>query len=494
MLYSKHTFIKQGSLTFNDNGKKKFNKSEMRIKDKALMSRESYGEDGIIEDVTVEDNLILGEVDNLLVNNALSKVKKINELLMSIGKDKKTVIYGGGAQTESFISCCNTNSINIIRIVDRNKTMVFGIETADISRENLEDADVIIVTPYFAVNEIKKYIQSLDLNAECLYLADICGEVLFTGHENIWAPDCSSAVNNVNVVKEIDAVKMATKSISEQSSYFATLRYHGQHKSKIKSTNASVEFEKKVGVIIQGPVVSKQQFTFNTIKLYNEIYPNATIILSTWIDDVEADNWKELGLRFELVKSSRPDVRGYQNVNLQLTTTYNGIEKAKQLGLEYAMKTRTDFRFYNPDLIRLMHFFMKKYPISLKNQKERIVIFPPRYDYFFFICDFFMFGNIEDLKEYWSVEPYFTNDYQGESAETMIGIRYSEKIGEKIPNSLDYIKEYRRVIKDRFVVVEDKILDWIWYKYFYNKTWESEYHYNVINFVDWLNMVEGDKQ
>ena len=242
MLSSKHIFIQQGDLKYNDNGRKKFNKSEMRRFDKQLMEWVSDINDRLAElpagkkyilifrsktksffekytqimyadyvetivssknhiyevsandidsivyvfagareeflnypdfknnsvflcDLPLKDilgfehsELYFSEVVKILHESTLGRLKKLNDVLETIPTEDKVIIYGGGYQTEIFFRYANIKRLDIIGIVDIKQTKVFN-EIPDVpSKEILEKADTIIVTPFYAVQQIKSYL------------------------------------------------------------------------------------------------------------------------------------------------------------------------------------------------------------------------------------------------------------------------------------------------------------------------------------------------
>lgn len=574
MLNSRHIFIQQGSLTSNDNGRKKFNKSEMRYEDEQILKWVSHVNDRLLEaagipgsilvlrkgekdllyrytqlehfsfgrEITAEDAVemkkvlegeaakdgvcfivagsraefslkektgvrycylygcglqdilemgdgipILPEVRDKLIKRTLHKIKKVNEELEKLSVEDKVLIYGGGYQTEAFLRYANINRLDIVGVVDRKGFPIFNVTVKPAVPENIRGVDAVIVTPFYAADEIKKYLDSLGLGSRMLCLADICGDVLFTGQENTWAPDFGPDEGAVPDCGK-EEVLWAVEEINRKSPYFAVLKENTPYRSRIDAGGDLLEFERATALVVQGPMVRRQGFTLRTIELYRRNFPEMKLILSVWEEDWHDGERGDLdGLDVEVVRVKKPEARGYQNVNLQLGTSCAGIRRAKDVGCRYAFKTRSDMRFYSPDLVALMYVYMKQFPLRQGGrQKERLVIFPPRYDYYFFIQDFFMFGNVDDMLDYWDSGRSFSDDYAGESAETMLGIRYAELIGERVENRLERIAAYDRVIKNRFAVVDDKMLDYVWYKYFYNKLWECEYHYNSFHFVDWL--------
>lgn len=481
MLKSRHVFIEKGSLSPNDNGRKKFNSSEIRLIDEKKLESPEYN----------GDSLPLGmeaSVEERLRQSLFDKMDAINSVLRTINKDEKVLLYGGGELAQFFLRHAEVEALNIIGIVDRNRSPVFDIEVGDTTYDNIAPADVIIVTPHYAAKDIKTYLQKLNVKGRVICLSDICNGLILTGHENVWAPDLELVANNVDVELEKEKLPDILTNVHQSSSYFVSVKEHKPYVSNIKGKKKLKEFEKSVALVVQGPIVYQQDFTYHSLQLYHQNFPDMEIILSVWEDEKVEDFYPDLAqYNVKVIYSKQPQIRGYQNINLQLTTTCAGIVKAKEIGCEYVFKTRTDMRFYSPDMLALMYWYMYEFPVKNNAlQKKRLVIFPPRYDYFFFIRDFFMFGQVDDMINYWDIDRSFTDEYVGESAETMLGIRYAKYIGCNIDNDIMHVEEYRKTMADIYAVVDDKLLDYVWYKYFYNKLWEHEYHYNVMNFSDWF--------
>ena len=59
MLNSRHIFIQQGSLTSNDNGRKKFHQSEIRQEDEQIMKWISHVNDRLLESAETPDNYLI---------------------------------------------------------------------------------------------------------------------------------------------------------------------------------------------------------------------------------------------------------------------------------------------------------------------------------------------------------------------------------------------------------------------------------------------------
>ena len=161
---------------------------------------------------------------------------------------------------------------------------------------------------------------------------------------------------------------------------------------------------KDISVIVQGAIDS--ELTPKCLKSIRKHLRGAQIILSTW------EGSKVDGLDYDiLVENKDPGgalmckkTKLYNNVNRQLVSTQNGLEKAER---KYAIKFRTDFYLMGNDFLK----YFDKFPSRDENFacfKERVIIcsalsrltseigVPTP----FHLSDFFLFGLTEDIKLY----------------------------------------------------------------------------------------------
>lgn len=158
-------------------------------------------------------------------------------------------------------------------------------------------------------------------------------------------------------------------------------------------------------IVLQGPVVSENDFTLETVRLYKKTCPGATIIVSTWDDapDGQCARLKSEGAH--IVKSSLPPFTGIGNVNYQVVSTNAGLEKAKQLGVQRVLKTRADQRLSRINLLAYLDSLVDTFPVGgpfcSLGQKARLVfgqgtiggtMFLP-----FYLCDWYMYGDVDDM-------------------------------------------------------------------------------------------------
>ena len=77
----------------------------------------------------------------------------------------------------------------------------------------------------------------------------------------------------------------------------------------------SNSFAEDVSIIIQGPICRKEDFTLNSVKLYNHLFPSAKVILSTWKNEDESyiDLFRKLDCH--ILTNKYPDTSGWKNIN-----------------------------------------------------------------------------------------------------------------------------------------------------------------------------------
>lgn len=168
------------------------------------------------------------------------------------------------------------------------------------------------------------------------------------------------------------------------------------------------------GIVLQGPVLHDDDFTWKTMKLYQRYFPNVKIILSTWTseDSSFVEKARELGVF--CVLSELPAGRGAGNLNCQLISSKAGVDAAKAQGCKYIAKTRTDQRYSHPQWLAYVKSLLDAFPVGGDKQKERIVFIASNGSYkfvAFHVCDFFAFGYADDICNYYDI-PLDTREYE----------------------------------------------------------------------------------
>ena len=168
-----------------------------------------------------------------------------------------------------------------------------------------------------------------------------------------------------------------------------------------------------VGVVLQGPLDKRENFTLNTVRMLRHIYPDIAIVLSTWYGEVGERERKDLqqmnceiiednGLPTELLGEGRK----VGHLNNQYLSSINGIRLLKAKGIKYALKMRTDTRIYKYDFIPYFINLLALHPSNKPKQNKRLINIAygnTLASVPFHMCDFIWFGTIEDMEKMWSV-------------------------------------------------------------------------------------------
>lgn len=202
---------------------------------------------------------------------------------------------------------------------------------------------------------------------------------------------------------QIDLTEMISEALSRYGDNYIHFKLRPKHAnyfipSKIKTTTTKGEF----AIVLQGLIETRDNYTIETIKLYNMLFPNAIIIVSTWdYEDKELLNKIE-SLNCNVVLSKNIPICGMDNVNYQLCTSLAGVRKAKELGAVYVLKSRADLRFYKEFSLEYLKSILEQFPVEENafNLKGRIITQAGNWGQMFlplWLQDFWYFGYTDDL-------------------------------------------------------------------------------------------------
>lgn len=294
------------------------------------------------------------------------------------------------------------------------------------------------------------------------------------------------------------------------------ITFHSRPKKSINISTSTFKDEKQdeLAIVIQGPIINKDEFTVESINLYKKIFPDALIILSTWQNSNKntLDHIDSLGIKVLL--NEKPSDPGFFNVNMQLITTLEGIKYAKAYGSKYILKTRTDQRIHRHDLFCFFKNLQRLFPPIDGWQLQRLIIssFGTCKYRLYGVTDFFMFGCVEDMIKYWSAPPFSIGIGRISSecdssdkipivsgvpvaGEIYIMVNYLIRINQKLEWTLDH---YWKMLKQYFIVIDGIAIDIYWNKYFrmneYRYTRDyAEPNPRAMEFADWLHLyMNGD--
>ncbi|MFD1195073.1 WavE lipopolysaccharide synthesis family protein [Seohaeicola saemankumensis] len=156
---------------------------------------------------------------------------------------------------------------------------------------------------------------------------------------------------------------------------------------------------------MQGPIAKEDDFTLNTLRLYRRNMPDAELILSTWSDEDANALAKVADLGVTVLKNDKPAFAGMSNMNMQIVSAGAGVRHAVQKGAQWVMKTRTDQRLYEPNLLSFLIGMQQSFPVAVSGKQNHRIIglgqgslkFVP-----YHVTDQSLFGNAQDMLAYWT--------------------------------------------------------------------------------------------
>ncbi|MDD5407049.1 MAG: WavE lipopolysaccharide synthesis family protein [Sulfurovaceae bacterium] len=284
--------------------------------------------------------------------------------------------------------------------------------------------------------------------------------------------------------------------------FFYTLHKRPRYSDMVKRNSVIIKPEEKITIVMQGPIMIKDNFTFETLKLYKKMYSGVDIILSTWKNESPGTIEKIKDLGIMVIENEKPAFAGPYNVNLQIESSKNGLLRAKHQGAEFAIKTRTDQRMYNPDSVNLFLMLHYQYPPDkTTNQKGRLFSINTGVIKYKLYCvgDMMFFGQIDEMIDYWSclydmrtlvIPPELTTFEVSRLtiAETYLTVRYLEKIGHEV---LWTVEDSWQVYGKYFCIIDQSLFDMFWNKYnsyteYKSRFYTVNHNYESITYADWL--------
>lgn len=261
-------------------------------------------------------------------------------------------------------------------------------------------------------------------------------------------------------------------------------------------------------IVIQGPILTEHDFTLETVRQYRTLFPDCTLIVSTWNNEADSvlSSIRDEGA--EIVISSPPDNRGPRNSNMQIVSTRAGVARAKELGALFVLKTRTDQRLYAPDTIPFLITLLDTFPLAKKlgGQQKRIIgASHETLKYRLYgLTDQFQFGTTDDILSYWSApldtrlpgigahDTTLREAGHSRLTEVYLETEYLKKLGRPLAWTL---RDSWQAFADHFIIVDKRAIDLYWFKYDRHKeerlasyvTKATEY----LTFRDWVVLHTG---
>lgn len=276
----------------------------------------------------------------------------------------------------------------------------------------------------------------------------------------------------------------------------------------------------KMAIVMQGPLPTPDNFTYETFAIYRRHMPDVQLVLSTWDDTPEEHLAPLRDIGVDVVLNEKPKMPGLFNINMQLVSAGNGIRKAAEDGAAWVLKTRVDQRLYNPNVMAELVTLAKNFPPKGGyDQKHRIIgigygslKYAP-----YHVTDQTVFGHVDDMLKYWT--PPLRDDKMpahfpktahevynqipiGEECrhaapETYITSQYLMRIGYELEWT---IQDTWRVFRDCFCFADYQGTDFFWQKtqtytrrellHEYDKVWTR----HEMTFGHWLLLYSGTLQ
>jgi hypothetical protein len=250
-----------------------------------------------------------------------------------------------------------------------------------------------------------------------------------------------------------------------------------------------------IAIILQGPILKKYDFTLETIRIYKKVYKGLVIIISTWEDEDALYLAKIRDEGVEIVLNKKPSLAGPLNVNMQIISAHNGVKRAKELGVQYVIKSRTDQRMYNKNILETLHNLIQYFPPSDRSgQKKRMLFISNMRKYQpYYLSDTFMFGDTDDVLQYWSTDLVGKDaEYAFFVPEVYFATEFFKSRGWPITWS---IKATWEIYRECIITIDWSEVDLFWFKY--NYFWEHrDYRYtqqhvpstDYLRFHEWFNI------
>lgn len=305
--------------------------------------------------------------------------------------------------------------------------------------------------------------------------------------------------------------------ITRASDQFLTYTQRPKFGGQIIDQAEPETFDEPMAIVMQGPIVTQDDFTAETLRIYRRNMPGVRLVLSTWNDTPEADLAPIRAEGVTVVLSEKPGVPGLFNINMQLVSAGAGIVRAHEDGAFWIMKTRTDQRLYRPNVMGFLAAMARKFPPTGGfDQRNRIIgvghgtlKYAP-----YHVTDQTVFGHADDmvcywtpglrakeLPDHWPTTPAEVYDRIpiGElcrfgAAESYIASSFLERIGRPMTWTLrDSWEAYR----DCFAFVDYATTDFFWHKVqtgtfreFIN-VYDTIWTRNELTFADWMLLYSG---
>jgi hypothetical protein len=201
--------------------------------------------------------------------------------------------------------------------------------------------------------------------------------------------------------------------------------------------NITSQENTSIGILLQGGV---WEWTADIVDEYQNNFPNAEILLSTWDDQITDD------ISCEVIKTKYPAETSphVSHINYQIVGCRAGLKKMKS---SIIMKCRTDQFIHNRNIFEL---FLQP-PCTI----DKIMVARPQMGVYnkcdFFVNDFVQLAHKDILSEYWNLMPMYDGSYSV-AVEIYLTRNYLQNIKKE--------KGSWSTLIDKYFCIKDEYLDW----------------------------------
>lgn len=271
-------------------------------------------------------------------------------------------------------------------------------------------------------------------------------------------------------------MRFAHRVVNRRGSAFVTAHSRPKAATGVGTWSDPLVEPPRVAVVVQGPPVAEDDFTLESVRIYHKHFPAQPVIVSAW-DETPAPVVERLrATGAEVVLSAPPADPGPLNVNFQVVSTRAGIERAKQLGAHFVLKTRADQRVYAPSVAEFLVNVLKAFPVAPGYRQRARIVSCGRSSYKFGlyqISDQILFGDIDDMERYFSAPQRpsaLPSDYRDviglicrhKSPEAYLASLFLEAVGRPVAWTL---ADSWDALAGHFCVIDPASLDVYWPKY-----------------------------
>jgi hypothetical protein len=297
----------------------------------------------------------------------------------------------------------------------------------------------------------------------------------------------------------------------ERETEFITYHYRPKMATSVSTQSDATQASKSMAIVMQGPIVHKDDFTLGTVKIYQRHFVGSRIILSTWETESPSviRRFEDLGIT--VILNKKPAYAGISNINLQIHSSRNGMRRAKEIGVEYALKTRSDQRMYAPNVADFLYNVTETFPITGNWPKQRKRIVGCSLNTFKYrmygLSDMLIYGHIDDMLLYWNIELDERTFDEEQQRQAIVSLRsYARWRVCEVYLATEFLGRVERELKwtlrdswsafaDHFCVIDKEQLDLFWPKYNHSEyrwlRYNKDTHVRELSFRDWLGVYVG---